>query len=227
MTDQLTITLDTSVGAIAEAVPGAAQVFRQAGIGFCCGGDETLRDACAHQGADPVATLDALLHLQARAGALPPEAADSPALIDHILDRFHATHREELAWLIPMAQKVETVHGDHEEAPLGLTAALIALADDLESHMQKEEQVLFPMIRGGGHPMIAHPIAAMRAEHDDHGNELHRLDALTQGITPPRDACTTWRALYTGLRSFRDDLIQHIHTENNILFERFAPAQVL
>ena len=96
-----------------------------------------------------------LRHLQARAGALPPEAADSPALIDHILDRFHATHREELAWLIPMAQKVETVHGDHEEAPLGLTAALIALADDLESHMQKEEQVLFPMIRGGGHPQAA------------------------------------------------------------------------
>lgn len=222
MTDQLTITLDTSVGAIAEAVPGAAQVFRQAGIGFCCGGDETLRDACAHQGADPVATLDALLHLQARAGALPPEAADSPALIDHILDRFHATHREELAWLIPMAQKVETVHGDHEEAPLGLTAALIALADDLESHMQKEEQVLFPMIRGGGHPMIAHPIAAMRAEHAEADRLLGQVLQVTRNLDLPVGACRSWTALYTGLRKFADDLAAHMALENDVLFARYA-----
>ena len=222
MTDQLTITLDTSVGAIAEAVPGAAQVFRLAGIGFCCGGDETLRDACAHQGADPVATLDALLHLQARAGALPPEAADSPALIDHILDRFHATHREELAWLIPMAQKVETVHGDHEEAPLGLTAALIALADDLESHMQKEEQVLFPMIRGGGHPMIAHPIAAMRAEHAEADRLLGQVLQVTRNLDLPVGACRSWTALYTGLRKFADDLAAHMALENDVLFARYA-----
>lgn len=222
MTDQATITLDTTVGAIAEAVPGAAQVFRQAGIGFCCGGDETLRDACAHQGADPVATLDALLHLQARAGALPPEAADSPALIDHILDRFHATHREELAWLIPMAQKVETVHGDHEEAPLGLTAALIALADDLESHMQKEEQVLFPMIRGGGHPMIAHPIAAMRAEHAEAVRLLGQVLQVTRNLDLPVGACRSWTALYTGLRKFADDLAAHMALENDVLFARYA-----
>ncbi len=222
MTDQATITLDTSVGAIAEALPGAAQVFRQAGIGFCCGGDETLRDACAHQGADPVATLDALLHLQARAGALPPEAADSPALIDHILDRFHATHREELAWLIPMAQKVETVHGDHEEAPLGLTAALIALADDLESHMQKEEQVLFPMIRGGGHPMIAHPIAAMRAEHAEADHLLGQVLQVTRNLDLPVGACRSWTALYTGLRKFADDLAAHMALENDVLFARYA-----
>lgn len=222
MTDQATITLDTSVGAIAEALPGAAQIFRQAGIGFCCGGDETLRDACAHQGADPVATLDALLHLQARAGALPPEAADSPALIDHILDRFHATHREELAWLIPMAQKVETVHGDHEEAPLGLTAALIALADDLESHMQKEEQVLFPMIRGGGHPMIAHPIAAMRAEHAEADRLLGQVLQVTRNLDLPVGACRSWTALYTGLRKFADDLAAHMALENDVLFARYA-----
>jgi regulator of cell morphogenesis and NO signaling len=66
----------------------------------------------------------------------------------------------------------------------------------------------------------------MRMEHDDHGAELRRLEELTDGINPPRGACTTWRALYLGLRAFREDLMTHIHTENNILFERFAPAQV-
>ena len=66
----------------------------------------------------------------------------------------------------------------------------------------------------------------MRQEHEGHGAELRRLAELTNNITAPRDACTTWRALYQGLRAFRDDLMAHIHTENNILFERFAPAQV-
>jgi len=67
----------------------------------------------------------------------------------------------------------------------------------------------------------------MRAEHDDHGDALRRLSELTQDLTAPPEACTTWRALYAGLSDFRNDLINHIHTENNILFERFVPAQVL
>ena len=59
-----------------------------------------------------------------------------------------------------------------------------------------------------------------------HGVALRRMEELTDGITAPRAACTTWRALYAGLRTFRQDLMAHIHTENNILFERFAPAAV-
>ena len=154
-------------------------------------------------------------------------SASDAQLIAHLLVRYHAVHREQLPELIRLARRVEQVHGDREDCPNGLTDHLEAMAQELDSHMRKEELVLFPMITQGRGGMANMPIAAMRAEHDDHGSELRRLDALTQGITPPRDACTTWRALYTGLRSFRDDLIQHIHTENNILFERFAPAQVL
>lgn len=218
----LTLTLDTSVGDIAGALPGATEIFRKAGIGFCCGGGETLRAACAHQEVEPLVILAELLVLQARSEARAPVDGDSPALIDHILARFHAIHREELAWLIPMAQKVETVHGDHEEAPLGLTAALIALADDLESHMQKEEQVLFPMIRAGGHPMIAHPIAAMRAEHDEAARLLVAIMTATHDLALPLGACRSWTALYGGLRKFADDLEAHMALENHVLFARFA-----
>lgn len=48
--------------------------------------------------------------------------------------------------------------------------------------------------------------------------QLEELLALTNNITPPADACNTWRALYRGLLEFRDDLMQHIHLENNVLF---------
>lgn len=215
-----TLTPESQVGAITDILPGATEVFRRAGIGFCCGGNESLADAAAHNGADLSRVMAELKALAARSANVPP--TETMALIDHILARFHDVHREELEWLIPLAQKVERVHGDHEAAPLGLTEALVALADDLESHMQKEEQVLFPMMKAGGNPMIGHPIAVMRAEHAEADGLLQRVLGLTQDLTLPEGACRSWTALYTGLRKFADDLTAHMALENEVLFPRYA-----
>lgn len=135
-------------------------------------------------------------------------------------------HREQLPELIRLARRVEQVHGDREDCPHGLADHLMAMAQELESHMRKEEVVLFPMITRDQGAMARMPIGVMRGEHEEHGVALRHLVELTQNFTPPRGACTTWKALYTGLRAFRDDLIAHIHLENNVLFERFAPADV-
>ncbi|WP_372610704.1 DUF542 domain-containing protein [Halomonas sp.] len=110
--------------------------------------------------------------------------------------------------------------GERDTCPNGLADLLTLLYQEMESHMQKEEQILFPMLRRSMGAQAQGPIAVMRHEHDDHGEHLEQLVALTDDITPPKGACTTWRALYTGLREFRDDLMQHIHLENNLLFER-------
>jgi len=152
--------------------------------------------------------------------------ATDTELVDHILARYHAVHREQLPELIRLARKVEQVHGERADCPHGLADHLEAMAQELESHMRKEEAVLFPMFARGQGRMAGMPIGVMRAEHDSHGAELRRLAELTNDIAAPQGACTTWRALYAGLRTFREDLMAHIHTENNILFERFAPAQV-
>lgn len=217
---ELTITEDTTVGTIAELLPGATEVFRRAGIGFCCGGNEPLAQAVAHQGGDLAGIMADLKALIARTANRPPE--ETGALIDHILARFHTVHREELEWLIPLAQKVETVHGDHEEAPLGLTVALIDLRDDLDNHMMKEERVLFPMMRKGGHAMIGQPIAVMRDDHDRTEEFLAQIEGITKGIDLPMGACRSWTALYGGLAKLRDDLRAHMALENNVLFPRFA-----
>lgn len=210
------------VGDIASDLPGAAEVFRQHGISFCCGGKLSLAEAATKHGLAAEALLDELRALAAAAGRDAP--SETLPLIDHILTRYHETHRTELEWLIPLAQKVETVHGDHEEAPLGLTEALLALRDDLESHMAKEEQVLFPMMRDGGHPMIAHPIGAMRHEHEVTADLLRGVEHVTRGLTLPEGACRSWTALYTGLAKFTEDLVTHMHLENAVLFPRFEAA---
>lgn len=217
MTD---LSLTATVGAIAASLPGAAEVFRKSGISFCCGGKASLSDAAQAQGIEPATLMNQLQALQDAAGRDAPDA--TPALIAHILSRYHDTHRAELDALIPLAQRVETVHGDHEEAPLGLMDALIALHDDLDSHMQKEEQVLFPMMLKGGSPMIGQPIAVMRQDHDDTTKQLKRIEHITHGIALPQGACGSWTALYIGLRKLSEDLVTHMHLENTVLFPRFA-----
>ncbi|MDE2363989.1 MAG: iron-sulfur cluster repair protein YtfE [Hyphomicrobiales bacterium] len=206
---------------IASTVPGATALFRAEKLDFCCGGKALLVDAMAARQKDSgelVAKLEAL--------AAEPRPSDAPqdvdTMIDMILARFHETHRREIPELIKLARRVEAVHRDNASVPAGLADLLEHIGSELESHMQKEEQVLFPMMRRGGHPMISAPISVMLAEHDEHGENLRRLEALTNDFTAPADACTTWRALYAGARKLTDDVMEHIHTENNKLFPRFG-----
>ncbi|WP_117195217.1 iron-sulfur cluster repair di-iron protein [Rhizobium terrae] len=210
---------DTTVAAIATELPGAAELFRRHGISFCCGGDVPLSMAAEQAGLVPADLIADLEALEAASGRDAPQ--ETLALIGHLLTRYHAIHREELDWLIPLAQKVERVHGGHPSAPVGLSQTLTRLRDELESHMVKEEQVLFPMMRRGGSPVIAHPIAEMRQEHEDEVRHLQAIEHITHSLALPEGACRSWTALYTGLRKFTDDLVVHMHLENEILFPRF------
>ena len=222
--------MDQSLGQIARRIPGATRIFNERQLDFCCNGNRSLRTAAAAAGADGEAIAAELAALDVReANTAQPDWNDATdvEMVEHLLTRYHAVHREQLPELIRLARRVEQVHGDRETCPNGLADHLSRMAQELESHMCKEETILFPLITRGLGAEAGMPIRVMRMEHEDHGEELRLLAQLTNDITPPRDACTTWRALYTGLRAFRDDLIAHIHTENNILFERFAPAEVL
>jgi regulator of cell morphogenesis and NO signaling len=211
---------DQTVAEIATRLPGATEVFRTHRIDFCCGGARPLAEAAAER-AVPIAQIEAEL---ARLDTGAPHAApdDTDALIEHILSRYHETHRRELPELVRLAARVEARHAGHASVPTGLQAALEELSGALDEHMAKEEQILFPMMRQGGHPMITAPISRMRFEHDEHGERLANLETLTGGLQLPEDACPTWRALYTGLRKLIDDVHEHVHLENNILFPRFA-----
>lgn len=208
-----------TVAEIAAALPGATAVFRRHKLDFCCGGGMPLATAAFTRGVNLAAVEVELASLVPVAAAMPQRTEDLIALIE---ERYHATHRREIPELIRLARRVEAVHGDKPAVPHGLTALLEEMGSELEAHMHKEEQVLFPLMRRGGHPMIAHPIEAMRLEHDDHGVQLRRLEELTNGCVPPEGACNTWRALYAGTRKLADDLMEHIHLENNVLFPRFG-----
>lgn len=214
-----TLNPSESIGQLAVELPGATAVFRRLKLDFCCGGHLSLATAVAERGLDLQAVLAELALLQRDSG--PTGITEPRALIDHIIARYHEVHRAQLPELIRMAQRVETVHRANPEVPAGLAQLLEDIQHELVTHMQKEENILFPMLKSGGNPFVGQPINVMRAEHVEHGAALERLAALTHDATPPAGACNTWRALYSGIAQLSDDLINHIHLENNVLFPPF------
>lgn len=150
-----------------------------------------------------------------------PVPATTPALIDHILGRYHEAHRRELPELARLAAKVEAVHVDHPEVPCGLASLLEQMAGELEVHMKKEELMLFPAMRQRAGGRFDGPISHMRHDHEDHAELLRALDELTGGFAPPDGACGSWRALYAGAAKLAADLAAHIRIENEVLFPRF------
>lgn len=207
-----------SIGEIAATLPGATAVFRQFKLDFCCGGSVSLAEAAGRRGLDVAVIVEALSALDASSSGPVPEATD--ALIDHILVRYHETHRRELPELVRLARKVEAVHAGHPEAPRGLADTLDAIRTELEEHMQTEETGLFPSMRQQRDTADVLPTSQMRDDHDRHGELLRLLETIANGFVLPEGACRSWAALYGGTAKLVDDVMEHIHLENNVLFPR-------
>ncbi len=220
-----------TVGALVAERPARSRIFQQLGIDFCCGGKKPVEQACREKGLDP-ATVLAMLDLAdgGPAGEIVDAAAMSMTeLADHIEATHHAYLRRELPRLQQMIDKVSAVHGDRFPWVREIQRVFNPFRDELVSHMMKEEQVLFPMIRqidaSDSLPAfhcgsIANPIRMMEHEHDSAGNAMGEFDRLSSGYTPPADACNTFRAMLDGLRELEQDMHQHVHKENNVLFPR-------
>jgi len=233
------ITSQTHVSEIATHSPAAIKVFDRYGIDFCCGGRRPLGEVCEERHLDAARILGEIESLAAGEAEEKDWSEERLAdIVAHILSRYHESLRTELPRLQGMADKVAAVHGGrHPETPL-LARCFRDLKGELESHMMKEERVLFPYVVDleqaveGGRTVgpspfgtVEAPIAVMEAEHDEAGRLLAEMRRLTAGYEPPADACNTLRGLYQGLAELEKDLHLHIHLENNVLFPRTAAME--
>jgi len=215
------VNAEQTLGELVTAIPAAARVFHRYGLDFCCGGKQSLAQACAAEKLDPEAVIQeiettaASEQEQVRWDQRPVEE-----LIRHILDRYHAPLKTEIPRLVELARKVEDAHRDKPDRPAGLADLLAEVRTAVESHLAKEEQVLFPLILSGRGPMAHMPVQVMIKEHEDHGQNLRRIRELTNDLRVPDDACASWRELYSSLARLEVDLMDHINLENNVLFPR-------
>lgn len=224
-----------TVGEVVAAAPRAARVFERVGIDYCCGGRKGLAAACAQAG---VALEDVVAAIEAEGSASSGAEVDwraTPldALIDHIEATHHVFTRSELARAEGLAAKVRRAHGEAHPEVLAALETFEALRDELLPHLLREEQVLFPYVRGlatgsrgrAPFPSVQMPIRMMDAQHEVAGDLLKRLRAQTHGYVAPAHACGTWRALWESLATLELDLHQHIHLESNVLFPRAVAAE--
>jgi regulator of cell morphogenesis and NO signaling len=222
---------ETRIGDIVAARPALARLFEELRIDYCCGGKQTLAAASASRGLE-VGTVLALLNATATALDAAPTEVDAAGmsltdLADHIERTHHAYLKQELPRLVEMADRVAYKHGGRDARFAEVAATVRSLAEEMFSHMQKEERILFPLVRqidagqrGGFGVNIGDPIRQMEAEHAAAGRAIAELRLLTNGFVPDADACNTHRALLDGLARFETDLHRHVHKENNVMFPR-------
>lgn len=213
---------EQSLGEIARNTPGATHVFRQLGIDFCCGGGRSLREEAELKDIKIEEVVSSLYALTSNSEEKNWSKVTKNELIEHILEHYHARYRMQLPELIYLAQKVERVHATHAQAPLGLASHLTDVFQKLEDHIQKEEALFRKLTLEQNHVLTT--ISMMKIEHVQYDEALKKMMALAHQLVLPDGACNTWRALYLNLGELRNDLMEHIHLENNILFEMELPA---
>jgi regulator of cell morphogenesis and NO signaling len=224
-----------TVGEIAAEAPAAVRVFEKYSIDYCCGGKRPLDEVCRERGISPEAVLAEVEQAAARSE---PERDWSRASLSELIRHIVSTHHEYLKAELPvlyarLARVIEAHDAKHGEMLRNLREVFAGLRDEITAHLRKEEIILFPAIeeleraraeRRAPAPTpfgsIENPIRMMIFEHDNAGEALSRMRALTGGYTLPQEACATFTALYAGLRELEADLHRHIHLENNILFPR-------
>jgi len=227
---------NTQVGQWVAQRPATSRIFEAFGIDYCCGGRVSLKQACSERMIDP---NDVLAQLKETVGATDngPESwmtAPLVELCDHIEQTHHTYLRKELPRLTAMIEKVVRAHGEKHPEMIHVQQAFGDLRAELEPHMFKEEQILFPAIRRleqsvtpAAFPFgtIENPIRMMEHEHDNAGECLQRIRKLTADFRVPDDVCNTYRVLLDGLKTLEEDLHIHIHKENSILFPRAAQLE--
>lgn len=214
------------VGQIVAEDYRASQVLRSYGLDFCCGGGRTLEKACNVKKID----LDEVIS-ELKALELADNTEDNynewslDFLVDYIVNNHHSFVRKMLPELNFYAEKVARVHGERDPELYDILQNVRMLQEEMLVHLQKEEEELFPQVKemvqqkktGSVKAAI---VQALEDEHDNAGELMAQIEALTNGFKPPEHACASYRVLFQNLEGFQKDLHKHVHLENNILFPK-------
>ena len=228
-------TLKTNIGDIVAEDYRTAQVFKNHKIDFCCRGNRSIQEVAENNKLDAITLLNEIQNVQNQSAGDNIDFKSWP--LDLLADYIEKKHHRYVAERIPVLQqylnKLCQVHGERHPELFEITEHFNASAGELAMHMKKEELIVFPAVRKmvqanqTGTQMqplhfgtIQNPIQVMMQEHDNEGERFRHIEALSNGYTPPADGCTTYNVTYSLLKEFEDDLHNHIHLENNILFPK-------
>lgn len=225
-------TTNSLVKDIVNELPKTSDVFKKNRIDFCCGGNIPLSDAAAQNGLNIDHLLAELEEVFQKFENAEKDVevwtdSDSNTIIDHIITNYHRASTEELSMLSPYVTKVARVHGDNHPELLKVYELFYEFKKELIKHMEKEEVVVFPLIKQLADGTVENReeainmIIELEKEHDHAGEILREIRAVTSDYTLPLDACGTYRLVYARLEALEGLTFMHVHLENNILFPRY------
>jgi regulator of cell morphogenesis and NO signaling len=232
----MTTTIAKTVRDYAIETPQTIRVFEKLGIDYCCGGNRPLDEVCAAASLpldEVLKSLEAAVAEPVKPGERELRAGSLGELVAHIVQTHHVYVRREIPEIERLLEKVCSKHGANHPELVHIRSLFRGLGQELTTHLMKEESVLFPYIERMEEAVIqrepilpppfgsvANPVRMMEHEHDHAGAALKAMREASRDYNPPSDACTSFRALYQALANFEQDLHQHIHLENNVLFPR-------
>jgi len=224
-----------TIGEIVAQDFRTAAVFSKYGIDFCCKGHRTLEEACKKKDIDEellTTKLDEVMKYKDNQ-AIDYKSWPLDLLTDYIEKKHHRYIEEKTPALILFLNKLCKVHGERHPELFEINTLFTHSAEDLASHLRKEELILFPFIRKMADAKIKqhylempkfgsvkNPVSMMKEEHDAEGERFGEIAVLTNNYNPPADACNTYKVTFAMLQEFENDLHTHIHIENNILFPK-------
>ncbi len=208
-------------------------VFEEYGLDFCCNGKRPLSEACAEKNVNVDDVVNSLSGLTSNNSSENINDWALDFLVDYIINNHHQYVRRMIPVISLHADKVASVHGQNHPETIQIADLFLAVREELEGHMMKEERILFPYIKQlyeakknnkqvtpPPFGTIQNPIRMMEAEHTSAGDAMNKIKELSNNFSVPEDACNTFKALYSELKEFEEDLHKHIHLENNILFPK-------
>jgi regulator of cell morphogenesis and NO signaling len=207
----------------------SATVFKNAGIDFCCGGDQSLDQACNEKKLDITAIESSLRNLENSEvdNAHNFKEWNLDFLCDYIVNTHHLVVLKLIPELTFYTKKIADVHGAHHPELIEIAELFSKLSIELNQHLNKEEEVLFPAIKEAlktnspeSKEIIISEITRMKGEHEYAGGAMDKINVLSSNYKVPSDGCNTYQVAFNLLRQFEDDLHIHVHLENNILYSK-------
>jgi len=218
-----------SVGEIVANDFRTSSLFKNAGIDFCCGGKQSLSEACIEKGIDAIQLENEILKVSEEPlnEFINFKNWNAVFLADYIVNTHHKFVLKNLPELVFYTQKIATVHGEHHLELIEVANLFDKINAELLQHLKNEEEVLFPAIKEvintnseTAKKTIISEISRMEGEHEFAGGAMDEINKITKGYLVPADGCSTYRVAFKLLEQFEDDLHTHVHLENNILYPK-------
>jgi len=222
----------------------AADVFKQYGINYCCGGNVPLEEACTTRNIDPEKVLDSI-RVATRTINLPSNIQFNKwkldFLIDYIVNIHHAYLYDSLPTMELMLVSFVTSHKNQYPGLAGVSEAFRTLNTTISAEMKKQEESVFPYIKQIDNAWrrkesygklfvrtLSKPLKSLNGQRDEVADIVKMLRKETNDYHFPDKACTNHQVIYQKLQEMDNDIMQHKHLENNVLFPKvYAMEQEL